>query len=67
MVNFVPFLLMEKTLFLYHYLPALCYLHLLSPALMEHTHTHLLRYTHTCTVFILMYIRSEEVKQAAFI
>uniref|UniRef100_A0A8C2WLG2 Protein O-mannosyl-transferase 1 n=1 Tax=Cyclopterus lumpus TaxID=8103 RepID=A0A8C2WLG2_CYCLU len=47
LVNFVPFLLMEKTLFLYHYLPALCYLHLLSPALLEHTHTHLLRYTHT--------------------
>lgn len=42
LVNFVPFLLMEKTLFLYHYLPALCYLHLLSPALLEHIHTHLL-------------------------
>uniref|UniRef100_A0A3Q3FM66 Protein O-mannosyl-transferase 1 n=1 Tax=Labrus bergylta TaxID=56723 RepID=A0A3Q3FM66_9LABR len=42
LVNFVPFLLMEKTLFLYHYLPALSYLHLLSPALLEHTHTHLL-------------------------
>ncbi|XP_061586127.1 protein O-mannosyl-transferase 1 [Cololabis saira] len=41
-VNFLPFLLMEKTLFLYHYLPALCYLHLLSPALLEHVHTHLL-------------------------
>lgn len=40
--NFLPFLLMDKTLFLYHYLPALCYLHLLSPALLEHTHTHLL-------------------------
>uniref|UniRef100_A0A671U1H6 Protein O-mannosyl-transferase 1 n=1 Tax=Sparus aurata TaxID=8175 RepID=A0A671U1H6_SPAAU len=48
-VNFVPFFLMEKTLFLYHYLPALCYLHLLSPALLEHTHTHLLRYVHTHT------------------
>lgn len=42
MVNFVPFLLMEKTLFLYHYLPALCYLHMLSPALLEHVHSHLL-------------------------
>ncbi|KAM9391358.1 protein O-mannosyl-transferase 1 isoform 2-T2 [Pholidichthys leucotaenia] len=42
LVNFVPFLLMDKTLFLYHYLPALCYLHLLSPALVEHAHTHLL-------------------------
>ncbi|XP_029018976.1 protein O-mannosyl-transferase 1 isoform X2 [Betta splendens] len=43
LVNFVPFLLMEKTLFLYHYLPAHCYLYLLSPALLEHAHTHLLR------------------------
>uniref|UniRef100_A0A7N6BV63 Protein O-mannosyl-transferase 1 n=1 Tax=Anabas testudineus TaxID=64144 RepID=A0A7N6BV63_ANATE len=41
LVNFVPFLLMEKTLFLYHYLPAQCYLYLLSPALLEHAHTHL--------------------------
>lgn len=41
-MNFLPFLLMDKTLFLYHYLPALCYLHLLSPALLEHTYTHLL-------------------------
>uniref|UniRef100_A0AAX7V438 Protein O-mannosyl-transferase 1 n=1 Tax=Astatotilapia calliptera TaxID=8154 RepID=A0AAX7V438_ASTCA len=46
LVNFVPFLLMDKTLFLYHYLPALCYLYLLSPALLEHAHTHLLRYAH---------------------
>ncbi|XP_015249301.1 PREDICTED: protein O-mannosyl-transferase 1 isoform X3 [Cyprinodon variegatus] len=42
MMNFLPFLLMDRTLFLYHYLPALCYLHLLSPALLEHVHTHLL-------------------------
>lgn len=42
-VNFVPFLLMEKTLFLYHYLPALCFLHMLSPALLEHILTHLVR------------------------
>lgn len=42
-MNFVPFFLMEKTLFLYHYLPALCYLYVLSPALLEHIHTHLLR------------------------
>ncbi|XP_033835898.1 protein O-mannosyl-transferase 1 [Periophthalmus magnuspinnatus] len=41
-VNFVPFLLMEKTLFLYHYLPALCHLHLLTPAVLEHIHSHLL-------------------------
>uniref|UniRef100_A0A669ESY6 dolichyl-phosphate-mannose--protein mannosyltransferase n=1 Tax=Oreochromis niloticus TaxID=8128 RepID=A0A669ESY6_ORENI len=48
LVNFVPFLLMDKTLFLYHYLPALCYLYLLSPALLEHAHTHLLRYRALC-------------------
>ncbi|KAM4616140.1 protein O-mannosyl-transferase 1 isoform 2-T2 [Polymixia lowei] len=41
-VNFLPFLLMEKTLFLYHYLPAFSFLLLLCPALLEHTHTHLL-------------------------
>ncbi|XP_047238012.1 protein O-mannosyl-transferase 1 isoform X3 [Girardinichthys multiradiatus] len=41
MMNFLPFLLMDKTLFLYHYLPALCYLYLLSPALLEHVYTHL--------------------------
>uniref|UniRef100_A0A1A7WML2 Protein O-mannosyl-transferase 1 n=1 Tax=Iconisemion striatum TaxID=60296 RepID=A0A1A7WML2_9TELE len=40
-VNFVPFLLMERTLFLYHYLPALTHLYLLTPALLEHIHTHL--------------------------
>lgn len=45
LVNFVPFFLMEKTVFLYHYLPALCCLHVLGPALVEHVHTHLLRYT----------------------
>nr|XP_057927499.1 protein O-mannosyl-transferase 1 [Doryrhamphus excisus] len=42
LVNFVPFVLMDKSLFLYHYLPALVFLHLLSAALLEHTHTHLL-------------------------
>uniref|UniRef100_A0AAQ5Z9M7 dolichyl-phosphate-mannose--protein mannosyltransferase n=1 Tax=Amphiprion ocellaris TaxID=80972 RepID=A0AAQ5Z9M7_AMPOC len=53
LVNFVPFLLMEKTLFLYHYLPALCYLYLLSPVhthTNKHTHTHLLRLRLTSSV-----------------
>lgn len=46
-VNFLPFFLMEKTLFLYHYLPALCFLYVLSPALLEHILTHLIsRPTH---------------------
>uniref|UniRef100_A0A3P9PPB4 Protein O-mannosyl-transferase 1 n=1 Tax=Poecilia reticulata TaxID=8081 RepID=A0A3P9PPB4_POERE len=57
-VNFLPFLLMERTLFLYHYLPALCYLHLLSPALLEHIHTHLLRTSRhvlgVCTAAVLL-------------
>uniref|UniRef100_A0A3Q3DMZ3 dolichyl-phosphate-mannose--protein mannosyltransferase n=1 Tax=Hippocampus comes TaxID=109280 RepID=A0A3Q3DMZ3_HIPCM len=44
LLNFVPFVLMEKHLFLYHYLPALIFLHLLSAALLEHVYTHLLRY-----------------------
>ncbi|XP_046904211.1 protein O-mannosyl-transferase 1 isoform X1 [Hypomesus transpacificus] len=41
-VNYLPFLLMEKTLFLYHYLPALTFLILLVPVVVEHLHTHLL-------------------------
>uniref|UniRef100_A0A8C2WVJ3 Protein O-mannosyl-transferase 1 n=1 Tax=Cyclopterus lumpus TaxID=8103 RepID=A0A8C2WVJ3_CYCLU len=64
LVNFVPFLLMEKTLFLYHYLPALCYLHLLSPALLEHTHTHLLRYTHTHSPLVTLVQLSASQLQA---
>ncbi|KAM9700000.1 protein O-mannosyl-transferase 1 [Menidia menidia] len=39
--NFLPFLLMERTLFLYHYLPALSHLHLLGPALLAHVHAQL--------------------------
>uniref|UniRef100_A0A8C8DZ93 Protein O-mannosyl-transferase 1 n=1 Tax=Oryzias sinensis TaxID=183150 RepID=A0A8C8DZ93_9TELE len=62
LVNFVPFLLMEKTIFLYHYLPALCYLHLLTPTLLEHVHTHLLsspthrRLLHVCVIGVLLYV-----------
>ncbi|XP_067087203.1 protein O-mannosyl-transferase 1 isoform X1 [Osmerus mordax] len=41
-VNYLPFFLMEKTLFLYHYLPALTFLILLVPVVVEHLHTHLL-------------------------
>lgn len=51
-VNFVPFFLMEKTIFLYHYLPALCCLHVLGPSLMEHMHTHLLRYVRAHAIYI---------------
>ncbi|XP_053551707.1 protein O-mannosyl-transferase 1 [Bombina bombina] len=42
-VNYLPFFLMEKTLFLYHYLPALTCQLLLLPPLLEHIHRHLLR------------------------
>ncbi|XP_075041363.1 protein O-mannosyl-transferase 1 isoform X2 [Mixophyes fleayi] len=42
-VNYLPFFLMEKTLFLYHYLPALTCQILLLPPLFEHTHQHLIR------------------------
>lgn len=43
---------MEKTVFLYHYLPALCCLHVLGPALVEHMHTHLLRYAYTHSFYL---------------
>lgn len=42
-VNYLPFFLMDKTLFLYHYLPAHTFLLLLTPVTLEHLHTHLLR------------------------
>ncbi|XP_075690801.1 protein O-mannosyl-transferase 1 [Rhinoderma darwinii] len=42
-VNYLPFFLMEKTLFLYHYLPALTLQILLLPPLLDHVHHHLIR------------------------
>ncbi|XP_055056209.2 protein O-mannosyl-transferase 1 isoform X2 [Misgurnus anguillicaudatus] len=42
-VNYVPFFLMEKTLFLYHYLPALTFKVLQIPIVVEHLYTHVLR------------------------
>ncbi|XP_069603641.1 protein O-mannosyl-transferase 1 isoform X2 [Ranitomeya imitator] len=42
-VNYLPFFLMEKTLFLYHYLPALTLQILLLPPVLEHVHQHVLR------------------------
>ncbi|KAI5088229.1 protein O-mannosyl-transferase 1, partial [Silurus meridionalis] len=42
-VNYLPFFLMEKTLFLYHYLPALTFQILLIPVVVEHLYTHTLR------------------------
>ncbi|XP_076854170.1 protein O-mannosyl-transferase 1 isoform X2 [Brachyhypopomus gauderio] len=42
-VNYLPFFLMEKTLFLYHYLPALTFQILQIPVIVEHLYTHILR------------------------
>ncbi|XP_015222681.2 protein O-mannosyl-transferase 1 isoform X1 [Lepisosteus oculatus] len=41
--NYLPFFMMEKTLFLYHYLPALTFKILLLPIVLQHLHHHLLR------------------------
>lgn len=43
-VNYLPFFLMEKTLFLYHYLPALTFQILQIPVVVEHLYTHMLRW-----------------------
>uniref|UniRef100_A0A8V1AFI5 Protein O-mannosyl-transferase 1 n=1 Tax=Gallus gallus TaxID=9031 RepID=A0A8V1AFI5_CHICK len=42
-VNYLPFFLMEKTLFLYHYLPALTFQILLIPIVLQHLSDHLCR------------------------
>lgn len=42
-VNYLPFFLMDKTLFLYHYLPALTFQILLLPVVLEHVCEHLCR------------------------
>lgn len=43
-VNYLPFFLMDKTLFLYHYLPALTFQILLLPAVLQHLSELLCRY-----------------------
>lgn len=43
-VNYLPFFLMEKTLFLYHYLPAVTFQILQIPVVVEHLYTHTLRW-----------------------
>lgn len=42
-VNYLPFFLMEKTLFLYHYLPALAFQILLLPVVLQHVADRLCR------------------------
>lgn len=41
--NYLPFFLMERTLFLYHYLPALSFQILLVPVVLQHVSDHLCR------------------------
>lgn len=43
-VNYLPFFLMDKTLFLYHYLPALTFQILLLPVVLQHVGDRLCRY-----------------------
>ncbi|XP_048368350.1 protein O-mannosyl-transferase 1 isoform X3 [Sphaerodactylus townsendi] len=42
-MNYLPFFLMEKTLFLYHYLPAVTFQILLLPIVLQHMSDHLCR------------------------
>ncbi|KAM9641574.1 protein O-mannosyl-transferase 1 isoform 2-T2 [Trichechus inunguis] len=42
-VNYLPFFMMEKTLFLYHYLPALTFQIILLPMVLQHVSDHLCR------------------------
>ncbi|XP_044519901.1 protein O-mannosyl-transferase 1 isoform X3 [Gracilinanus agilis] len=42
-VNYLPFFMMEKTLFLYHYLPALTFQIILLPIVLQHMSEHLCR------------------------
>ncbi|XP_054996247.1 protein O-mannosyl-transferase 1 isoform X4 [Sorex araneus] len=50
-VNYLPFFLMDKTLFLYHYLPALTFQILLLPLVLEHVCQHLCRSRRQRTLF----------------
>ncbi|XP_035684770.1 protein O-mannosyl-transferase 1-like [Branchiostoma floridae] len=43
-LHYVPFFLMERTLFLHHYLPALVFKILLLAVMVENIHTHVLRW-----------------------
>ncbi|XP_038600479.1 protein O-mannosyl-transferase 1 [Tachyglossus aculeatus] len=42
-VNYLPFFMMEKTLFLYHYLPALTFQIILLPIVLQHVSDHVCR------------------------
>lgn len=60
-VNYLPFFFMEKTLFLYHYLPGLTFKILLLPIILEHIHNHVLRSSvsrNTFSAVVLAWISS---------
>ncbi|XP_078282058.1 protein O-mannosyl-transferase 1 isoform X4 [Rhinoraja longicauda] len=60
-VNYLPFFFMEKTLFLYHYLPSLTFKILLLPIILEHIHNHVLRSSvsrNTFSAVVLAWISS---------
>lgn len=46
-LNYLPFFLMERMLFLYHYLPALTFQILLLPIVLQHASEHLCRCGHS--------------------
>ncbi|XP_043914336.1 protein O-mannosyl-transferase 1 isoform X2 [Protopterus annectens] len=60
-VNYLPFFMMEKTLFLYHYLPALTFQILLLPVVLQHVHDHILRSSvqkNTFSALVLVWLSS---------
>ncbi|MGH0132619.1 UNVERIFIED_CONTAM: hypothetical protein FKN15_040770 [Acipenser sinensis] len=60
-VNYLPFFMMEKTLFLYHYLPALTFEILLPPVVLQHVHDHILRFPahrHAFSALVLAWLSS---------
>uniref|UniRef100_A0A8D0HI81 Protein O-mannosyl-transferase 1 n=1 Tax=Sphenodon punctatus TaxID=8508 RepID=A0A8D0HI81_SPHPU len=60
-VNYLPFFLMEKTLFLYHYLPSLTFQILLIPAVLQHVSDHLCRSPlskNMCSAFVVAWFSS---------
>uniref|UniRef100_H3BD43 Protein O-mannosyl-transferase 1 n=1 Tax=Latimeria chalumnae TaxID=7897 RepID=H3BD43_LATCH len=60
-VNYLPFFLMEKTLFLYHYLPAITFQILLIPFMLQHVHDQILSssvHRSTFSALVLAWISS---------
>ncbi|XP_028664461.1 protein O-mannosyl-transferase 1 [Erpetoichthys calabaricus] len=60
-INYLPFFTMEKTLFLYHYLPALTFKILLFPIMLQHTYDHVISlpaYRHGFGALVLAWFSS---------